>query len=242
MRRIGVLSLFIFLIILGTVACRKKDYVIVTDNDKAVDYVKPSANAAPTNAPVETEEEIITPTVSATINFNNANGMSAETGSLKAVADNTKLEVVISGTSKAGDSVEDRVKVEKGSNSITGIEEINWLDEKQLVITAHINPNLGCLLVYDLEKKDFTTIKYGISFLWKDNDITTLIYILPKPHFSDTGNSVIMNYKDEILYEEEEGLTITNLTWYGVDTVQFEQRIPQTDSEDKIVTKSIKIK
>jgi hypothetical protein len=158
----------------------------------------------------------------------------AKMDGLRAYVDpDNSLEVIIDGKMK------DRITVQDSLNLITSVEKLIWIDKNRLVIISHINPSLQCFQIYHLDTKKLDTEKYGIDFTWKNNDIKTLIYIIPKPHFSSDGDPErIMNYQDDTLYTAPKGIALTNLSWEKNNRIKFEL----TDKNGKVKEKTIKVK
>lgn len=240
MRKLIILFIFI-LTIVASAGCNKGSLNHASESNEKIKPT-PGITAVPTSVPITPTEEAkiitivpikISPTQGAVeASGNNISIKLAELEGNKAYVDpDTFLDVIITG------KIQDRIHVEDSVNSITSIENLMWLDKNNLVIFGHINPSLSCMLVYDLKKKTFTTIKYGIDFIWKDKDLKTLIYISPKPHFSSDGVDRIVNYKDEVIYQAPEGITINGLAWKGKDSIQFkliDENLIETDKTIKI--------
>ncbi len=136
------------------------------------------------------------------------------------------------------DEYEKKIKVSDSLGLITSVEDLFWLDPQQLVVIGHVNPSLECLLIYDLDRDKIILEKYGRDFIWKENDIATLIYIVPEPHFTRKGTfPMIKNYEDEMLYQAPKGKTIANLIWEQDNHISFD-----LIEGDEIITESIEIK
>ncbi len=86
-------------------------------------------------------------------------------------------------------------------NLATDIMTLEWFDQNRVAVWSHVNPSLGCLDIYDVNSLEKVVEKYCSIFSWSD-DIDTLIYVEPAPHFSsDLGEEKVLNIDDEILYQ-----------------------------------------
>lgn len=86
-------------------------------------------------------------------------------------------------------------------NLATDIMILEWFDQNRVAVWSHVNPSLGCLDIYDVNSLEKVVEKYCSIFSWSD-DIDTLIYVEPAPHFSsDLGEEKVLNIDDEILYQ-----------------------------------------
>lgn len=86
-------------------------------------------------------------------------------------------------------------------NLATDIMTLEWFDQNRVAVWSHVNPSLGCLDIYDVNSLEKVVEKYCSIFSWND-DIDTLIYVEPAPHFSsDLGEEKVLNIDDEILYQ-----------------------------------------
>lgn len=86
-------------------------------------------------------------------------------------------------------------------NLATDIMTLEWFDQNRVAVWSHVNPSLGCLDIYDVNSLEKVVEKYCSIFSWSD-DIDTLIYVEPTPHFSsDLGEEKVLNIDDEILYQ-----------------------------------------
>ena len=229
--------LFCFLVMFGLGGCRAKDYIMPTDQSNEQPKVEEKDRLV-TNE-LNTKEQLAEEVINESIlisplpqsflatepsvypeeekSFEDTLEKAATLNNLKAyVNEKDALEIIITGDSK------DKLRVNDSLNLITSVEKLYWLDQNRLVIIAHINPSLQCFMVYDLKTKQLENEKYGIGFTWKDNDISTLIYIVPKPHFSKNGNlEMIKDYQDKILYQAPKGMTISNLKWEQGNQIKF---------------------
>lgn len=106
---------------------------------------------------------------------------------------------------------------------ITAIESDKWFDSEHLAIVGHINPSLQCFLLYNVSTTSVEVEKYGINFTWVDSDITTLVYIVPSAHFTDSGDAeVIKDINDSTLYETQQGEKISNLVILDNGDIEFD--------------------
>lgn len=130
----------------------------------------------------------------------------------------------------------DMQKLESGINSIT---EYFWFGEKdlpdpQVLLIGHINPYISYGAVFDVEKMDYIFKTYGTNFTYKDNSVTSLIYVFLDTVYNYFGSSIYHNsddtvYIDKLNYadeynnlvqitlsskEEEKSNVITRLNYY----------------------------
>lgn len=95
----------------------------------------------------------------------------------------------------------DLKRLESGINSIT---EYFWFGEKELpepqvLLIGHISPNISYAAVFDVEKMDYVFKNYGTDFTYKDNSVTSLIYVFQDTVYNYWGSSLYHNM-DESVY------------------------------------------
>lgn len=97
-----------------------------------------------------------------------------------------------------------KVIVDDELHSATAIVNTSWIDDDNLGVTCHVNPSLEYFTVYNKQQENFVFAAYGVDFLWKDNNIESIIYIETPAHFAVTDDSYrIIDYNGEILFSSD---------------------------------------
>ncbi len=93
----------------------------------------------------------------------------------------------------------------------TDIMTLEWIDPDKVAVWSHVNPSVGCLDIYDVNNLQKLVEKYCSSYSLTE-EIDTLIYVEPAPHFSSAiGKEKILNIDDEILYQTKENEVISSI-------------------------------
>lgn len=118
-----------------------------------------------------------------------------------------------------------KVIVDDELHSATAIVKTGWIDDENLGVTCHVNPSLEYFTIYNKKQENFIFSAYGVGFLWKDNNIESIIYIESPAHFAVTDDSYrIVDYNGEILFSSDN--EISDLV-YDNDDIVF--KITQKD-------------
>ena len=108
--------------------------------------------------------------------------------------------------------------------------ELEYINDTQIGVFCHYTLNAEIFLVYDIEKEEYIAKKTGLNFTWKDNDISTLVYVTYNGKASD-----LYNYNDEVLYHSEHSMGILSYTEDG--KVEIEENLNDLDEVDADWTK-----
>jgi hypothetical protein len=139
-------------------------------------------------------------------------------------------------TFRINGEVFDLKQLESGINSIT---EYFWFGDKdlpdpQVLLVGHISPYISYGAVFDVEKMDYVFKNYGTDFTYKDNSVTSLIYVFQDTVYNYWGSSLYHNTDDTVYIhslnyvddydnlvqitlkskEEEKSSEITRLNYY----------------------------
>jgi len=97
-----------------------------------------------------------------------------------------------------------KVIVDDELHSANAIVSTVWIDDENLGVTCHVNPSLEYFTVYNKQQENFVFAAYGVGFLWKDNNIESIIYIETPAHFAvDDDSYRIVDYNEEILFSSD---------------------------------------
>lgn len=126
-----------------------------------------------------------------------------------------------------------KITVTDELNLANAITDTEWIDDTSIAVICHVNPSLEYLTVYDTEKADFTFDTYGIEFIWRDEDIKTLVYINPPAHFSEIKDPYqILNYNGDVLVESDK--EISDLAFENSELTYKIKQANGSQSEEKI--------
>lgn len=119
--------------------------------------------------------------------------------------EDTTSEVTVCNDDKMCFMLNDKkVIVDDELHSATAIVNTDWIDNDNLGVTCHVNPSLEYFTVYNKQQENFVFAAYGVDFLWKDNNIDSIIYIETLAHFTVTDDSYrIIDYNGKILFSSD---------------------------------------
>lgn len=129
---------------------------------------------------------------------------------------------------------------------VTDIMTLEWIGTDKVAVWSHVNPSLGCLDIYDVNGLQKLVEKY-CSFYSLTEEIDSLVYVEPAPHFSSAkGDEVILNIDDEILYQTGKKETISSIDSNDNEdiaiVVEKENANYETESTELVVLKKNKKK
>lgn len=129
---------------------------------------------------------------------------------------------------KGGESfLYDGKEVPIGTDKSDGayIMELEYINDTQIAVFCHYTLNAQIFLVYDTEKEEYIAKKTGLDFMWKDKDISTLVYVV-----TDGKETDLCNYNDEVLYHSKHAMGILSFTEDG--KVEIQENLNDLDECD----------
>lgn len=97
---------------------------------------------------------------------------------------------------------------------ITSIVSCRWLEKNKVAARCRISGNHSqeyYFAVYDVVRDMYVYEQYGKQFIWQNDDIDTLIYVLD--YAGEGEPSLVCNKKDMVLYESSAEEQIYNVAF-----------------------------
>lgn len=94
-----------------------------------------------------------------------------------------------------------RVDVADKNSYIHAIESCQWIEKNKLMIQCRVsgyNSQPLYLAVYDVVRDMYVYEQYGKQFVWQNDDLDTLIYVVDYAHAGQS--SQVLNKNDVVLY------------------------------------------
>ena len=94
-----------------------------------------------------------------------------------------------------------RVDVADKNSYIRAIESCQWIEKNKLMIQCRVsgyNSQPLYLEVYDVVRDMYVYEQYGKQFVWQNDDLDTLIYVVDYAHAGQS--SQVLNKNDVVLY------------------------------------------
>lgn len=97
---------------------------------------------------------------------------------------------------------------------VKSIVSCRWLEKNKVAVQCRISGGKSqayYFAVYDVVRDLYVYEQYGKQFIWQNDDLDTLVYVLD---YSDEGEkSQVKNKKDTVLYESGADEQILNVTF-----------------------------
>ncbi len=125
--------------------------------------------------------------------------------------------IVDEGITIAGSRVEAAGKVvDLGEKNeyVQSVESCCWLEKTKIAATCPIKGTKSqdyYFVVYDVVRDMYLYEQYGKQFIWQNDDLDTLVYVLD--YASEGEPSLVRNRKDMVLYESEPDEQIQNIAF-----------------------------
>lgn len=120
--------------------------------------------------------------------------------------------IVVTGT--VVEAAGKRLDMAEKNDYIRSIARCRWIDGNKVAIESRLNGTKSqdlYLVVYDVVRDLFVYEQYGKQFIWQNNDLDTLIYVVD--YADEEEPSQVCNKKEVVLYETSAQEQITNISY-----------------------------
>ena len=97
---------------------------------------------------------------------------------------------------------------------ITSVVSCRWLEKTKIAVQSLLTENKGqkyYFAVYDVVRDIYVYEQYGAQFIWQNDDLNTLVYVLD--YAGEDGTSKVCSKKDVVLYESSIEERIQNVAF-----------------------------
>ena len=120
--------------------------------------------------------------------------------------------IIVNGT--VAEAAGKQVDFNERNEYVKSIVSCRWLEKNKVAVQCRISGGKSqayYFAVYDVVRDLYVYEQYGKQFIWQNDDLDTLVYVLD---YSDEGEkSQVKNKKDMVLYESGADEQILNVTF-----------------------------
>lgn len=130
------------------------------------------------------------------------------------------------------------IDVAEKNSYIHAVVGCNWIEKNKLMIECSLsghNSQPLYLAVYDVVRDLYVYEQYGKQFVWQNDDLDTLIYVVD--YTNEGEGSQVLNKKDVVLYESSAQQQIKAIS-YVPKGIKVEVRDLRDDNIQQIVVES----
>lgn len=126
-----------------------------------------------------------------------------------------------------------KISVEKGDY----VQEVNYINDTEIAVLCEISLHMMYFTVYNTEQEKFTFEAKGYDFIWRDEDLSTLIYAAGP--YNTGGYYAIYNFQKKEIYSSKNW--IYEMKFSGDDKLLVTEIEPEEEGEGKEIEKEIDI-
>lgn len=107
-----------------------------------------------------------------------------------------------------------QVDLAEKNEYVRAIVRCRWVEQNKVAIESRLSGTSSqelYLAVYDVVRELYVYEQYGKQFIWQNDDLDTLIYVVD--YAKDKAPSRVLNKKDVILYETSADEQIQNIAY-----------------------------
>lgn len=106
------------------------------------------------------------------------------------------------------------VNLNEKNEFVQSVASCRWLEKNKIAALCELNGNKGqryYFAVYDVVRDFYVYERYGSQFIWQNDDIDTLVYVLD--YSGEKEPSKVCNKKDMVLFESKADEQITGIAF-----------------------------
>ena len=130
------------------------------------------------------------------------------------VAEEPEIDAGISVSGTVVDAAGKQVDLAEKNEYVRAIVRCRWVEQNKVAIEGRLAGGSSqelYLAVYDVVRELYVYEQYGKQFIWQNDDLDTLIYVLD--YAKEKEPSRVLNKKDVLLYETSGEEQIQNIVY-----------------------------